>query len=65
MTTDDPVIQLRDELRDLFALLDIDTRVVTTEGTRRSIVVSPLPLSDARKLVGALDASDATRVRPL
>jgi hypothetical protein len=60
----DPVLELRDCLRDLFALLGIDATVVTTEGTRRFIVISPLPLSDARKLVRALGRSDETRVSP-
>jgi hypothetical protein len=46
----DAVLILRDSLRDLFALLDIDASVVaaTTEGTRRSIVIEPLSLGDAR-----------------
>jgi cell division protein FtsN len=60
----DAIVQLRDQLRARLALLGIDARIVTTEGTRRFIVISPLPLADARTLVQALDASDETRMRP-
>ncbi|MEO3751214.1 hypothetical protein [Streptomyces sp. B6B3] len=55
---------LRDSLRDLFALLGITATVQCgTVGTRRTVVVSPLALGDARLLVRALDRSDDTRTR--
>jgi hypothetical protein len=52
----DAVLELRDQLRGQFARMGIDTQVVTTEGTRRFILISPLALADARKLIGALEA---------
>jgi hypothetical protein len=57
---------LRDALRDLFALLDISATIQSaTIGTGRAIVVQPLSLGDAGKLVHALDASPLTQVTPL
>ncbi|MBL1067679.1 hypothetical protein [Streptomyces sp. 7-21] len=48
----------RDQLREAFALLDITACVqLGTVAMRRSIVVSPLPVDDARRLVHALRGS--------
>ncbi len=65
VATSEGVLVLRDSLRDLFALLGITAAVqLGTVGTRTTIVVSPLALGDARKLVRALDESPHTRVTP-
>jgi hypothetical protein len=53
----DAVLELRDRLRDQFGRLGVDARIVTTEGTRRSIVIGSLPLGDARRLVAALESA--------
>jgi hypothetical protein len=59
------VLDLRDALRDLFALLGITATVrADSAGSRRVIVVSPLSLGDARKLLRALDSSPLTQARP-
>jgi hypothetical protein len=54
----DEVLVLRDELRELFALLGMTVNVQSaTVGLRRSVVLPPLSLRDARRLVDALAAA--------
>jgi hypothetical protein len=55
MAPGDEALLLRDELRELFALLSMAVNVQAgTVGTRRSVVLQPLCLRDARRLVDAL-----------
>ncbi|RKN06307.1 hypothetical protein D7319_22705 [Streptomyces radicis] len=57
--------EIRNALRDLFALLGIGALVqVGTVSVQRSIVISPLTLGDARRLVEALDSCERTQSTP-
>ncbi len=53
--TQDTAVRLRDELREVLTQLGIEANVQSaTIGLRRTIVLQPLPLNDARLLVEAL-----------